>query len=299
MLKSIRNSRNGYLQGLIFLINLPFRYLRHQLLLREGNLKFGAKKWDLGSRKTSDTLFILGSGASIAQYKKSQFSEISKHDSIGFNFWLLHPFVPTYYVAEFLPNSIRSELLWKNLCVRASDYSHTSVILKYSKTLWKEKRNIPKSLQNIFLSSHISIPGNSTRTFSRWLGFLEGVGALSGKLFNGFIVFRQASISWLIVFALRLNYKNIILCGVDLNSSDYFYEIDQSFVQERGLFEPPSEFESNVHPTNDASKCDGLTISQILAVMEKKILRKRGVKLFVGAEQSALYPQLPVYKWSD
>jgi hypothetical protein len=57
-------------------------------------------KLDVSQYKTSDTLYILGSGISIMDLNQEQWNVISSHDSIGFNSWMHHPFVPTYYCME-------------------------------------------------------------------------------------------------------------------------------------------------------------------------------------------------------
>ena len=54
-----------------------------------------------------DTVFILGSGAIITELSPSQWELIRAHDSIGFNNWTMHPFVPTFYFFE--PSTIRNE----------------------------------------------------------------------------------------------------------------------------------------------------------------------------------------------
>ena len=40
-------------------------------------------------------------------------------------------------------------------------------------------------------------------------------------------------------FALQLGYKKIILCGVDLNSNQYFYDISSESYESHGLVLPP------------------------------------------------------------
>ena len=47
--------------------------------------------------KTSDTLFILGSGPSISLITDYQWDFISLHNSAAFNRWFYHPFVPDFY----------------------------------------------------------------------------------------------------------------------------------------------------------------------------------------------------------
>lgn len=299
MLSSLRSSKNAYLQGAVFLANLFLRQVQHQFARRSLARKKPFRGWDFAARKSSHTLFVLASGASIAALSREQLAEIRRHDSVGFNFWLLHQLVPTYLVVEFLPDSDRSEHLWQNLAGRAADYAEVPVIFKYSPTLARQVDRIPDALGCISLSHHLSIPGESRAGLARWLRLLDRAGLLSGRLPRGVMLFRQASLSWLLVFALRLGYRNIVFCGADLNTPRYFFEVDDTFPRSRGLSLPPREFATASHPTNIAGQCaGGVTIEEVLALFAEEVLARHGVCLFLGSSSSALYPRFPLYPWT-
>ena len=226
MKNHIRNSKNGYLQGLVFIANLclkEFRYLvsrrRASQFCRYHNIHL-LKKY-----KTSDTLFILGSGSSISAYTQAQFNHIANHDSVGFNFWLLHEFVPTFYTAEFIPKSSRSEALWYNLDRRKEDYKNTHIIYKYSQAFKDQISLMPRGLKRKYLTSQLNIPGMSGRSIQRWFTVLDALGFFSPNSRSQCMLYRQASLSWFLSLALRLEYQNVVLCGVDLNSTDYFFDL--------------------------------------------------------------------------
>lgn len=298
MLSRIRSSENGYLQGGLFFGNLMFRCIKHLYIQSSSRAACGSKKWQLENFKNSDTLFILGSGESIAGYTESQFAEIQKHDSVGFNFWLLHPHIPTYYVAEFQPESQRSNLLWDNLSRRSMEYGETPVIIKYSPTFWRERQLLPKALKQVFIASHMSIPGTTEKSLSRWFNILDSMKMFCSTLPAGFILFRQASLSWLLIFAMQLGYRKVVLCGVDLNTPRYFYDKEPSYCHQQGLLIPPSDFSTPIHPTNSPSHCaGGLPIVHVLHIMDNILLKKRGIEISIGADSSALYPDFPSYVW--
>jgi hypothetical protein len=300
-MRILQSADNAYLQGAVFAGNVLLKDVRHTWRLSRCTSRWPIQsKWDLEKYKTSDTLFVLGSGKSIADYNEAQFKEIGKHDSIGFNFWLLHPFVPTFYTAECKPDSNRSDDLWKNLEVRSDDYREVPVIFKYSKAFVKQCIHLPEKLTSVYLASHFAIPGMSVAAFRKWLTLLDSIGCFSPQGANGIIMFRQASLSWLITFAMQLGYTKIIFCGVDLNTPKYFFDEDQKFIQERGLTIPDPEFEGAVHPTNDAAKCRaGTSITEILKITDDVLLKNKEITLYTGAASSALYPMFPLYPWES
>src|SRR4051812_5714569 len=55
---------------------------------------------DLARYRRSDTLFILGSGPSINRISAERWQAIAQHDTVGFNFWLCHSYLPTFYFYE-------------------------------------------------------------------------------------------------------------------------------------------------------------------------------------------------------
>ena len=285
------------MQGTIFALNLLVRPLRHHVTVKKYLRTSKIVKWDVSSFKNSETLFILGSGASIADYPNEYFDVISRHDSIGFNFWLLHEFVPTFYVVELLPNSKRSKALWHNLHLRAHDYRNVPVMFKHSRTMWKIRADIPNQLKIPYITTHLSIPGNSDVAFKKWLRIVDTLGFITRRN-DGFVVFRQASLSWLLVFALQQGYRRIVLCGIDLNNPHYFYEINNKVKIVERLHVPPAEFTDTMHPTNNPEKCIGnIPIQSVIRHMVETVMDRRGIELYIGSKNSALHPMLPVYNW--
>ncbi|MGV6851496.1 MAG: hypothetical protein ACWA5R_04850, partial [bacterium] len=84
----------------------------------------------LATIKSSDTLCILGSGASINQLNNDSLQFIKQNDSIGFNFWLLHNVVPDLYVFEPPRHAEDMSCMLKNLSLRQNDYQNTYFLLK-------------------------------------------------------------------------------------------------------------------------------------------------------------------------
>ena len=59
---------------------------------------------ELKKQKTSNRIYILGSGKSILDITEKEWKEIEKHDTIGFNHWYVHKHKPTFYDLSYLAN---------------------------------------------------------------------------------------------------------------------------------------------------------------------------------------------------
>ena len=75
---------------------------------------------DLKKYKTSNRIYILGSGRSVLDISKKEWKEIEKHDTIGFNHWYVHEHQPTFYDLSYLANkpissSFASDIFFKSL----------------------------------------------------------------------------------------------------------------------------------------------------------------------------------------
>ena len=75
------------------------------------------------ARKGSDTLYVLGSGASVGRLTRADFDAIAAADSIGLNFWLLHDFVPDFYQFEVAVEPERRDTFDAMLTRKAADYA--------------------------------------------------------------------------------------------------------------------------------------------------------------------------------
>jgi hypothetical protein len=177
-------------------------------------------KTNIFKNKASDIIFILGSGSSINNFKF--WNCVKKKDSIGFNFFLFHKFIPNFYIFE-TPNinnnnQFKSQLelidykLSKNAGYRKVQfflkirpgYSQISKIFKKNKINFStildfnfnlKKKKFIKFIRNkfFFLFNYFFLCGH-------------GVGTLEKICLKAFFS----------------GYKSIVLCGVDLNNTNYF-----------------------------------------------------------------------------
>lgn len=244
------------------------------------------------SLKKSDTVFILGSGASINQYSDEQWYEISTKDSVGFNFWLIHHFVPSFYVYEENLDKQRNNIFYNILSLKKNKYKGIPLIVKDIEYKGLSIEKLPNELKShVYISTDLTV--GCTREELE-LFYQKGYEYIVSKNKHGLkaIIKKSGTLSYLLILAEQLNYKKIVLCGVDLNNSAYFYD-DLRFQQSFSV--PQNNLAANEkHPTNQATG-ENVPIEDVIFVINELVFKPKGIKLYVGSKESALYPRLPYY----
>jgi hypothetical protein len=248
--------------------------------------------------KKSDTLFVLGSGSSINHISEDEWGVIRESDTLGFNFWVLHDFVPNFYVFEPTHISPWRECFLRAHHLRCDDYQGTVNILKDGERDKKRKlldyiESLPEKFrQNLYLSWDWEIPDESVDSFTETIRLLKKNGYLTSSRMPCYR--KRASVFYIILLALRFGYKEIILCGVDLSDSQYFYEEKRDIYSDMGGPVRPVLRNMNVHKTNDTAYGE-LTISRLIEILNQEVLLPSGIELSVAFRSSKLYPMLPSY----
>lgn len=251
----------------------------------------------LSDNKRSDTLFILGSGSSIMEYDDTQWAEIAESDSIGINNWILHDFVPRFYAGELLLDSRWLSTYARNLAIRYSDYAgSTLIIMKWRPKMIYKLTYLPLKRTDYFVAPTVTIPaGGNPRCLHFSLRCLDRIGVLRQV---PIFFTRTGSVDWCVLFGYKLGYRNIVLCGVDLNNTRYFWEINAEHYEEKNFVLPEKRQRGPIHKTLDSTRCSGgIPIDQVLLAIKDALLEPRGISLYVGSKTSALYPRIPAYPW--
>jgi hypothetical protein len=250
----------------------------------------------VGDFKRSDTLFVLGSGGSINSLLPSHWEEIRKHDTLAFSFWLYHDFIPGCFCFEIPRSPAHAEALYALLHRRARDYATVPVIFndvvqaQIRSPQWSEK--IPfASFERFHALFNVGIPGRTVASLARWLALYHWTGVFHPREALWYLPKKRASLSMAVAFALLCNYRKVVLCGVDLNRPDYFYDAPE--YRDRGL--PVIEAPAGVVHTTATQEGNPLGIDDILHTMHRSLLPRRGVELYVALKSSGLHPRIPSY----
>lgn len=252
---------------------------------------------DIGAFKTSDTLFVLGSGNSINSLTAADWNHVAEHDSVGFNFWLIHEFTPTYYFLEPPPED-QHECFIRHLERRKEQYRRVPLVCDYKHWNWSGRgfEQFPKVLlPNLYLHVPYYFRSRSKRLIKWWL-LAWKLGLLESSCPLERIIHHRATVSAVTGFGILAGYRKIVLLGVDLAASCYFWEEEASGYSDlpRTAEVNRGRLHSTVDPNLTASE-RAIPIQEFLDVLEVKVMRHRRIRLYVGSRKSLLYPRFPLY----
>ena len=93
----------------------------------------------------------------------------------------------------------------------------------------------------------------------------------------------------LITLASRIGYRNIVLCGVDLSNSGYFYQDVTRYPDMAGFASSPPG-DRHVLMADQLPHCGA---DEVIFAINDLLLKPRGQRLFVENPSSALHPTVP------
>ena len=102
----------------------------------------------------------------------------------------------------------------------------------------------------------------------------------------------RGSVTYLLSLGYLMGYKNIVLCGVDLDSIDYFYEIPKY-----KEYELPKNNMKNIHLTEEKRE-NKLPISDIIIALNEEFKRKN-IKLYIAKNIGMLKGKIDVYNFEN
>jgi hypothetical protein len=251
-----------------------------------------ASPYKMKSLRRSDTLFILGSGYSINNIKN--WDKIKKNDSFGFNFWLLHEFIPNFYFFEPPRDQENLHIMKKLIDLKIDKYRFVNFYVKSRMNSDLIESVLKKNFICYSIIKTIKLKAKTIDEFESKCILLKELN-MDFKLF--FYSHRVASIELLVMIGWLMGYSKIVLCGVDLNNNDYFYD-HPSYNDFRKILLIPKKESAQTHRTNDpVRQRTKLPVSIILKTYQEVLLGDL-CKIYVENEKSALSVSFPVYKLS-
>lgn len=275
---------------------LASRLTLGRLSRRYGLQPLSSNPW--GALRKSDTLYILGSGASINTLGSEEWAAISAADSVGFNNWMLHPFIPTFFVTEPGKDLSQLALEYGNLARRGYADARVPILIKDGERyrygeMCHVLATMPQELRPLVtLSWDWEMQEQRLGNFRRYLRLLDRLGMIAAPRCPS--LRKRASLFNLVILALRAGYRHVVLCGIDLTGNRYFFEDYRDELVAQGYWLPTPAPKKTAHKTNDPGFGE-ITIAKALQVLREEVLARHGVELSVALKSSGLFPMLPAH----
>lgn len=252
--------------------------------------------------KTSGTVFILGSGWSINAIPDTRWDVIAQHDTIGFNFWPVHPLVPRIFVFENLCTGIQQDLyraFYSVIQHRAHDYENTVKIA--TEPYQQSERQLlhelpPEFRKNLYVGYSVPVPARTDEELEAGLCFLRSNGVFELGEHVAWLFKYGGSVTAMLSLAARMGYKRIVLCGIDLGKQDYFYHHRERYPDSANWEFAPRK---DIHLT--ARRLPWMVpAQQVIHAFKRVILDPARIELFVENRSSTLFPaiaEMPALTW--
>ena len=244
------------------------------------------KREDWFKYKTSDTIFIFGSGPSINSISDEEWDIIGNHDSMGLNHAFLVGRPMTLFYLGYEPSS--------NQTLKQAFTGDLSSL--YENTLWFVPTKIIFRLYHPRVIPEFFPPNTKIALFDLPRSiFLESDRPFIEADFQKSLIYRGVMGVGL-HFADLLGYKNIVLLGVDLHTYRHFFDAYDVVKDDREKYnEMMNErtggcFESMVPKENKFRKMDEYYYSA-----NELYFKPKGVNLYVGNKNNMLSPRIPLY----
>jgi hypothetical protein len=244
--------------------------------------------------KTSDTIFILGSGPSINLISNEQWDHISKCNSIGFNYWLVHDFVPTFFMYQGVDDSMLN-LLSDSI----SKYKDVPFILRGTDIALGRfntsdvRLNLLKRNPVYFLNS-FPISSMSDIEIIKLIEFMQALGFFNFGEISRLIPKFRSSLGLLISLSYQMGYKKIVLCGMDMQDSRHFWD-SELFKDHKAKYGLPREGAVNIGLFTDG-KYSKNTVPEYVYSLKDWMFNESNVEITLLNSQSVLYPNLKIYE---
>jgi len=255
----------------------------------------------LGPSSEIDTFFVLGSGASIEELSPENFDEIALQRSIGINNWAIHPFVPDGFSFESVPQVGDGRDL-----PRALQLLGRRDILEKQPSILVLRPGTREGLLNLrhtpqALASKIRFYGRvtpATRMEGNLARDIESFFRHVSSRQSEIVIDSGASVVRMVTLGILLGFRRIVLAGVDLNGSPYFWEKNPTYLEGLSGPLPVNNQPSGFHETTRTGSRPFSVVTMVKALADYFRSEHDG-QLLVSSKNSVLSEFLPVSSWNS
>tara|TARA_B100000242_G_scaffold292897_2_gene269462 strand:+ start:258 stop:1112 length:855 start_codon:yes stop_codon:yes gene_type:complete len=232
----------------------------------------------INNKKKSDTIFIFGSGWSVNNINKSQWDKMSNHNTLSFNWFIYQSFIRidyhlvrgTFYYVRKLSDALSVNRLYSDLISSNKFYNDTNLFIQEGKTALAGNLILGVKM----LPKRYSICRFKTKS--------KGIYEIPSNNFNNGLVHGPSTLVDTINLAILGGWKKIVLVGVDLYNTSYFW-----------LKKNNSGHYANEEKKNHSTVYNG--VIEYLTRWNKQV-RKEKKEIFVLNKDSLLAKNLKVFK---
>lgn len=252
--------------------------------------------------KKSDTLFILGSGPSINLITGAEWEHIREHDSVGFNWWMAHDFVPSFYLLQFVKN----EALLNLTRDRSPAYKNVPMLLRgdYFAT---GKMPLGEDPKYDFLKAHelhymreYAISSRCAIDVRKLFQHVEILGMFTHGVIGPLVPKWRSTLGLLMSWGYQMGYQKIVLCGMDMLSNEHFWHHESCrHLCERHHLPPIPAAQKGWRKQSIMAFTDKMispnTVPLYVTEMTAWMKERAKVETYIMNTQTLLHPALPVY----
>ena len=251
-------------------------------------------------RAKSSTLVVLGSGESVEEVTPSQWELIGDCVSVGINSWLVHDFIPDIYCFEQVQSSLDADARdsMSTLLGREEVVNRAPAVLllrPHSETSPDRIIEIPSDLRD--RTRVYGRTGVVTQDRRNLVGDLRRLirNSVKGQLPESIVLDEGMSVARVLSLGVRAGFSSIVLVGVDLNSTQYFFDINPSYLARRGMEDyNPWKKRGSVHGTEE-TKTRTFAASTFIPALAEAARQEAGTQIYISSSSSALVDHLPVF----
>lgn len=242
--------------------------------------------------KKSSTCIFLGSGKSINTISKEKWKAIQECDTWALNNWVYHPFiVPNFYPIEV--KHYGYDILMRRFKEKAEAYKNTKFIFpkgKYIKSPTGSPTGSPRKISGILpkgmdFFEYVSKGRDSKRTHTPFNADYKMDPCMYTKSYD-------ISITLIFEMLYLFGYDKIVLYGVDLDDSFYFWTGGDP------IYGEVHHQTNKAHEGRDPKSPHATyKIKDFIIDFNERWMKPAGREIFVGHKKTSLYPELQLERF--
>ncbi len=267
----------------------------------------------LEGSKDRPSFFILGSGHSVIRLTAENWVIIRSGVSVGIGAWALHDFIPDFLAIESASDAPRA----------GAQEVPAPIDSSYRRALevWSQRNDVIMRKPGILFfrpknedgDSRLSPLGQQFTDRTYLYGRYGATARTKEELRHEFSLYLTLSrlglipeylafdtggtVTRLISLAIRAGFSRIVLAGVDLKNSEYFWEADPTYLRKNGMNTFVSGQQPRSHKTEMASR--GLPASVAITILAEVAKAKMRCDIQVAHASSWMANHLEVFDWAE